>query len=94
MKPIKCFGPSVTYLAIFTSLHSTPGAFSGSTLRRCAFTLIELILVMSLLVIITSIAAPAMSKFIRGRALDSEAQRMFSLMHEAQSRAVSEGERR
>jgi type II secretion system protein H len=55
------------------------------------FTLIELILVLALLVIITSIAAPAMSKFIRGRALDTEARRMVALMHAAQSRAVSEG---
>ena len=55
------------------------------------FTLIELILVLALLVIITSIAAPAMSRFIRGRALDSEARRLSALMHAAQSRAVSEG---
>ena len=55
------------------------------------FTLIELILVLALLVVITSIAAPAMSRFIRGRALDSEARRLIALMHAAQSRAVSEG---
>lgn len=59
--------------------------------RRRAFTLIELILVLALLVIITSIAVPSMSKFIRGRALDSEARRMMALLHAAQSRAVSEG---
>jgi type II secretion system protein H len=59
--------------------------------NRRAFTLIELILVLALLVIITSIAVPSMSRFIRGRALDSEAQRMMALMHAAQSRAVSEG---
>src|SRR5882724_7275760 len=64
-------------------------AFSGS--RGRAFTLIELILIMSLLVIITSITLPTMSKFIRGRALDSEARRMLALMHATQSRAVSEG---
>ena len=41
------------------------------------FTLIESwILVMALLVIITSIATPAMSRFIRGRALDTEARRV------------------
>jgi type II secretion system protein H len=56
-----------------------------------AFTLIELILVLALLVIITSFAAPAMANFIRGRALDSEARRLFALMHAGQSRAVSEG---
>jgi type II secretion system protein H len=55
------------------------------------FTLIELILVLALLVVITSIAAPAMSRFIRGRALDTEARRLVALMHAAQSRAVSEG---
>ena len=57
----------------------------------CGFTLIELILVLALLVIITSIAAPGMSRFIRGRALDAEARRLLALMHGAQSRAVSEG---
>ena len=51
----------------------------------------ELILVLALLVIITSMAAPAMSNFIRGRALDSEARRLVALMHAGQSRAVSEG---
>jgi type II secretion system protein H len=69
---------------------STIQRFNGSTRKR-AFTLIELILVLALLVIITSIAAPAMANFIRGRAMDSEARRMIALMHAAQSRAVSEG---
>jgi type II secretion system protein H len=64
---------------------------SPVTRHANGFTLIELILVLALLVIITSIAAPAMSKFIRGRALDSEARRLIALMHAAQSRAVSEG---
>jgi Tfp pilus assembly protein FimT len=50
-----------------------------------------LILVLALLVIITSLAAPAMSNFIRGRALDSEARRLMALIHAGQSRAVSEG---
>jgi type II secretion system protein H len=59
--------------------------------RHSGFTLIELILVLGLLVIITSIAAPAVAKFIRGRALDTEARRFIALMHAAQSRAVSEG---
>jgi type II secretion system protein H len=60
-------------------------------IRRCAFTLIELIFVLALLVIITSIAVPRMSGFIRGRALDSESRQLMALMHAAQSRAVSEG---
>ena len=67
------------------------GASLPAALQNRAFTLIELILVMALLVIITSLAAPSMAKFIRGRALDSEARRMVALMHVGQSRAVSEG---
>jgi type II secretion system protein H len=67
------------------------GHLSLVTRHSDAFTLIELILVLALLVIITSIAVPAMSRFIRGRALDSEARRMSALLHAAQSRAVSEG---
>jgi type II secretion system protein H len=59
--------------------------------RPNGFTLIELILVLALLVIITSIATPRMAKFIRGRALDTEMGRVIALMHMAQSRAVSEG---
>ena len=66
---------------------------AGQNKWRCrrAFTLIELILVLALLVVITSLAAPAMANFIRGRALDSEARRLLALMHAGQSRAVSEG---
>jgi type II secretion system protein H len=70
-----------------------PGFHPSSVIRHSqrGFTLIELILVLALLVIITSIAAPAMSRFVRGRALDSEARRLAALMHAAQARAVSEG---
>jgi type II secretion system protein H len=65
---------------------------TGQNKRRPnGFTLIELILVLALLVIITSIATPRMAKFIRGRALDTEMGRVIALMHMAQSRAVSEG---
>jgi len=64
---------------------------SRVTRHGSAFTLIELILVLALLVIITSMAAPAMSNFIRGQALNSEARRLVALMHAGQSRAVSEG---
>lgn len=65
----------------------------GQSKPRCraAFTLVELILVLALLVIVTSLAAPALSNFVRGRALDSETRRLAALMHAGQSRAVSEG---
>jgi type II secretion system protein H len=55
------------------------------------FTLVELILVMVLLTIVASFVAPRMSSFFRGRALSAEAQRLLSLTHYAQSRAVAEG---
>ena len=72
---------------------SKDAAFCRKPLRRFGrgFTLIELIFVLALLVIITSIAVPRMSGFIRGRALDSESRQLMALMHAAQSRAVSEG---
>ena len=59
--------------------------------RLRAFTLVELIVVMVLLLIVASMVAPRMSSFFRGRALSSEARRMLSLIHHAQSQAVAEG---
>jgi type II secretion system protein H len=59
--------------------------------RERGFTLVELILVMVLLLIVAAMVAPRMSSFFRGRALSSEAQRLLSLTHYAQSRAVAEG---
>lgn len=56
-----------------------------------AFTLIEMILVMALLVIGVSFVAPSLSGFFRGRTLTSEANQIISLTHEGQSRAVSGG---
>jgi prepilin-type N-terminal cleavage/methylation domain-containing protein len=55
------------------------------------FTLIELVVVMTLLVVSISIAWPALSNFFRGRTLDSEARRLLALTRQGQSRAVSEG---
>src|SRR5262245_2484037 len=59
--------------------------------RAQAFTLIELILVMALLAVGLAVSAPALSKFFKGRTLDSEARRFVSLTRYGQSRAVSEG---
>lgn len=58
---------------------------------RAGFTLIELLLVLALLAIVMSFAAPSLANFFRGRSLDSEARRILALAHHAQSRAVSEG---
>jgi type II secretion system protein H len=59
---------------------------------RCkAFTLIELILVMTIMVMVISLVFPSLKGFFRGRNLDNEARRFLSLTRFAQSRAISEG---
>lgn len=67
-----------------------PVAVAGAG-RPAGFTLIELILVMSMLAIVLAVAAPSLSRFFRGRTLDSEAKRFLALTRYGQSRAVSEG---
>jgi len=59
--------------------------------RASAFTLIELLLVMTIMVTAIAIAAPTLANFFRGRTLDSEARRLLALTHSGQDRAVSEG---
>src|ERR1700704_2983443 len=56
-----------------------------------AFTLIELILVMTILAIAVSFTAPALANFFRGRSIEYEARRLLALTRHGQSRAVSEG---
>ncbi len=65
--------------------------FAGTRRRSQGFTLIELVLVMTLLIVVISFSAPSLGKFFRGRALDGEARRLLSLSREGQSRAASEG---
>ena len=59
--------------------------------RVRAFTLIELLLVMALLLLVFGVSLPSLKGFFRGRNLDSEARRFLSLTRYGQSRAVSEG---
>ena len=66
------------------------GRWTFSSFRR-AFTLIELILVMALITIVVSVSLPSLKGFFKGRDLDSEARRFFSLTRYASSRAVAEG---
>ena len=55
------------------------------------FTLIELILVMTLLIIVIALVVPSLENFFGGRSVNSEVRRFVSLTHYAQSRAASEG---
>lgn len=70
---------------------SATGQPASKPCQKRAFTLVELLLVLALLVVAVSIVAPHMSGFIRGRALDSEARRLAAVLHAGQARAVSEG---
>jgi len=56
-----------------------------------AFTLVELILVMAVLVMVVSIIMPKLSGFFGTRAVDSEAKRFIALMHYGQAAAVADG---
>ncbi len=53
------------------------------------FTLIELIVVMAVLTAVLAISAPALSRFVRGRSLQEEANRFLALTHYARSEAIS-----
>lgn len=67
------------------------GRTSAEPRNARAFTLVELMLVMALLTIVISVAAPSLGNFFRGRSLDAEARRLLALTRQGQSRAVSEG---
>ncbi len=69
--------------------HAAAGSATTAALR--AFTLVELIAVMALLVTVIAVASPSLAGFFRGRAVDSEARRLMSLTRLGQSRAASEG---
>lgn len=58
--------------------------------RARAFTLIELIIVMAMLVTIIAVTFPSLQRFFRGRTLESEARRFLTLTRYAQNRAVAE----
>jgi type II secretion system protein H len=77
-------------MSLRTKQHDTQDS-QPAVARRGGFTLIELVLVMALLVVAISVTAPVLSRFFRGRTLDSEARRLLSLTRAGQSRAVSEG---
>src|SRR5665213_2986277 len=59
--------------------------------KRRAFTLVELIVVMVMMLVVMAVIFPALKGFFRGRNLDNEARQFLSLTRYGQSRAVSEG---
>jgi len=65
--------------------------FDSRQHTRRAFTLVELVVVMTLLVTVIALASPSLAGFFRGRAVDAEARRFMSLTRLGQSRAASEG---
>ena len=66
-----------------------PGNSAGR--RAGAFTLIELILVMAVMIMAVSVVTPMLSRFFGGRKVDLEAKRFMSLIHYGRSRAASDG---
>src|SRR5438477_10599864 len=86
------------FLSSLEAIGPTRGAFAavGTSVARAprrpkAFTLIELIFVLTIRAICAVFVSAKMGSFFRGRALNFEARRMLSLTHYAQSRAVAEG---
>ena len=67
------------------------GTRASDSRRRAAFTLIELILVMAIIVIVVAMIMPKLSGFFAARSVDNEAKRVLALMHYGQQRAISEG---
>jgi type II secretion system protein H len=59
--------------------------------RRTAFTLVELVLVMTIMVMLVGLVFPFLKGFFRGRGLDNEALRFLALTRYGQSRAINEG---
>ncbi len=71
--------------------HASRTTHHGTRVAPRAFTLVELLLVMAIMVATIAVAAPTLANFFRGRSLDSEARRLLALTHAGQSRAVFEG---
>ena len=58
---------------------------------RAAFTLVELVLVMALMVMLVAFVAPSLRNSFKHRALDQEATRLVALTEYARNEAVSQG---
>jgi type II secretion system protein H len=67
----------------------------GARNRRAAagFTLLELIVVMTLLTVVFAVAAPRLGRFMSGREIDEECRRLLALTRYARSEAIGSGRR-
>lgn len=63
----------------------------GTPNKRRAFTLIELVLVMTIMIVILGIVSPSLKGFFHARNLNNEARRFLSLTRYGSSRAIAEG---
>ena len=59
--------------------------------RAAAFTLVELVLVMALLVTLAAIAVPSLARSLRGHNLDQQADRLLGLTEYGRDEAASQG---
>lgn len=60
--------------------------------HRSGMTLIEVIIVMSLIAVALTVTSPSLSRFLGGRSLENEARRLLGLTRYAQNQAISMGE--
>ncbi len=61
--------------------------------RAKAFTLLELVVVLTLLSVVIAIAGPRLSGFLAGRNYQEDARRMLSLLRYARAEAINRGQR-
>ena len=66
-------------------------AIGMSNNKHSAFTLVELLIVMTVIVVVLGIVFPSLKGFFHGRNLENEAGRFLSLTRFGRSRAISEG---
>ncbi len=64
---------------------------SSPTRLRAGFTLVELVIVMTLLAVVAALSVPAISRSIRARHLKDEATRFVAATEYARDEAVSQG---